>query len=77
MRKETEYLLDDIEVLYPGPEYKGHRELIKEYIKKPEVKYEYFDELAKRPGESEQIIQELSQSYNISPDTVKKYAYKV
>lgn len=69
--------MDDLDFFYPGPDYEGHREAIKELINKPEIKYTYHETLAANPGESDKIKQELADKFNVEVSTIEKYISRI
>jgi len=77
LRDEVQNILDDLDILFPGEGYAGHRLLIDEAVKKAEIRYQYYEQLALRSGQSAAIKRELAEKYHISVSTVNKYISRI
>lgn len=78
LRVETQNIINDLELVYPGPQYEGHRDNMLNDIQKAEAKYQYEDEYAKRGwGSAAEIKEELAQEYCVCVDTITTWVTKV
>jgi hypothetical protein len=76
MRPEIENIINDLQLYFPGEDHHLDRQRIEEMIERAEIKYQYQEEMAKRPyGQGETIKHELAERYNKSYKTIKRIIY--
>jgi|GEM_PF-3001593 len=76
MRPEIKNIIDDLQLYFPGEDFGLDRQRIEDMIERAEIKYQYQEELAKRPyGQGEDIKHELAEKYARSYKTIKRIIY--
>lgn len=75
MRPETEHIVDDLQIQFPGKFYADIRRKIVADIVRGEIRNEYHHLYAKTLKSSAVIKRYLAIKYHVSVSTIEKYIY--